>query len=74
MSDDDDELAELRAQRAAKTGQITLVSSPIHPKLYIFSSVCTSLTHIWFPTELYAAEAGQCSNPGDGSSLFGCKR
>lgn len=26
MSDDDDELAELRAQRAARTGQISLVS------------------------------------------------
>ena len=73
MSDDDDELAELRAQRAAKTGQITLVSSPFHPKLHIFSVKCTSLTHVWSPTELYAAEAGQCSSPRAGSSLSGCK-
>ena len=73
MSDDDDELAALRAQRAAKTGQITLVSSPFHPKLHIFSIGFMSLTHIWSPTELYAAEAGQCSSPGAGSSLTGCK-
>ena len=34
MSDDDDELAELRAQRAARTGQISLVSrSPVKPAL-----------------------------------------
>lgn len=62
MSDDDDELAELRAQRAARTGQISLVSrSPC-----LLLAPCTLVSRSYHRdacADVLASEAGQCRSP-----------